>query len=98
MFEDAEDDFNPRSNTAETSAEFGDFYSALSTEATAAKTDDDFADFHSAFSDQTSSLPATMPAAVAPASGNCFPFVKIFVTKICNYSQGLRQTQIYFLD
>jgi hypothetical protein len=66
----AEDDFNPRSNTAETSADFGDFYSAIDTEATIAKSDDDFADFHSAFSDQTSSLPATMPPPVAPASGN----------------------------
>jgi hypothetical protein len=64
-----EDDFNPRSNTTETSADFGDFYSALDTEPTIEKSNDDFADFHSAFSDQSSSLPATMPPVVAPTSG-----------------------------
>jgi hypothetical protein len=64
-----DDDFNPRADLSESAGDFGDFYSAVSTEPPTSKTDDDFADFHSAFSDQTSSLPASMPTPAPASSG-----------------------------
>jgi len=65
-----DDDFNPRADQSENTADFGDFYSAVSTEPPTSKSGDDFADFHSAFSEQTSSLPASMPTNAPAMTGN----------------------------
>ncbi|XP_059480017.1 telomere length regulation protein TEL2 homolog isoform X2 [Neocloeon triangulifer] len=70
LFASVDDDFNPRaSDQGETTADFGEFYSAVGTDAPTAKSEDDFADFHSAFSDQNSSLPAFATSNIPISTG-----------------------------